>query len=284
MLCLVGFEGIAAAQMPAPGGAAYGGSGASAPAHGDALARGASLTARRRAALARGEAGKTRRRTRTRAGRRITVPVELSVGPAAFAFGNLFTNGKAFGGALYEDQPVHYGLRINIAAIIDYEFVRKHPRLVPRKYRRMFKPGSEVRITPGILALIPRDIIISPKLNRTGVYGATWELLGVGVDLFESSTSNLSVDAGLLATYAYIDSDLYDSATHFLRPGVSLGLSAGTMLSDSFGLSAGWNSNLYIPQKLGGGVFEMGEGADSLWHIGEAFVMLRFRFPYTTTM
>lgn len=252
------------------------------PTNSDKTAQGARRT-RKRSARSR-SASRTSRRSRSRAKRKITVPVELGVGPAFFAFANPFSDGNLLSGPLTEDQSFRYGLRINLAAIITHDFVRKHPRLVPRKYRSMFKPGSEVRYTPGVLALIPRDLIISPKVNHTGVYGATWEFLRLGINLLGSAKSNLSVGAGLLATYAYIDSDLANLSTHFLRPGISLGLSAGTMLSDSFGLSIGWNSNFYIPQAIGGGILELGEGQRSLWHIGEAFLMLRFRFPYTTTL
>lgn len=223
-------------------------------------------------------------KTRKRAPRQVTVPVELGVGPAFFAFSNPISGGEVLGGPLTEGQMFHYGLRIDIAAIITYDFVRKNPRLVPRKYRSMFKPGSEFRYTPGILALIPRDIIISPKLNDTGVYGANWQLLGIGIDLLSSPKANLNVGAGLLATYAYIDSDLPNTSTHFLRPGASVGLSAGAMLTDTIGLRLGWNSNFYIPQEIGGGILDMGEGDRSLWHIGEAYLQLRVRFPYTTTL
>src|SRR5699024_9915571 len=127
---------------------------------------------------------------------------------AFFSLANPFSGSGILSGPLFEDQPFHYGIRIEMAAIIDYEFVRKYPHVVPRTYRRMFKRDTVVRYTPGILALIPRDIIISPKFNHTGVYGATWEFLSAGLDLLGSSKAHLSVGAGLLATYAYIDSEL----------------------------------------------------------------------------
>lgn len=236
-----------------------------------------------------GSSRRSRSRSRTRRSRKrksneVTVPVDVGVGPAFFSLGNPLQGDQLLSGPIVEDQPFHYGLRFSMAAIIDYEFVRTHKGLVPTKYRSMFKPGSEVRYTPGILAIIPRDLIISPKTNNTGVYGATWQLLHVGIDLLKGSKSRLGVGAGLLATYAYIDSDAFASPTHFLRPGVSVGLDFGTMFNDSFGISAGWDSNFYIPQDIGGPILQAGEADASLWHIGEAFVMLHFRFPYTTTL
>lgn len=255
-------------------------SGAARPASAEAIGarrkRGTRPSSRRR--------GATRPAPARRAKRAVTVPVELSVGPAFFAFANPISGGQLLSGPLTEGQTFQYGLRIDVAAIITHEFVQKNPRLVPRKYHSMFKPGSELRYTPGILGLIPRDIIISPKFNHTGAYGANWELMGIGADLLSSPTANLNLGAGLLATYVYIDSDRVDTTTHFLRPGLSVGLSAGTMLGDSFGVRVGWNSNFYIPQALGGGILETGEGERSLWHIGEAYLQLRFRFPFTTTL
>lgn len=286
MLALVGFpQQLAAEVTPAAEaaknpGASAGQSPAGTVGQGQKKGRRPKSSSRKPRAKSKGK----RRPSRKRAPKEVTVPVELSVGPAFFAFSNPYSGGEVLGGPLTQGQMFHYGLRIDIAAIITHEFVQKNPRLVPRKYKSMFKPGSEVRFTPGILALIPRDIIISPKFNDTGIYGANWELMAIGIDLLSASRANLNLGAGLLATYVYIDSDLPDTSTHFLRPGISLGLSAGAMLSDSFGLRIGWNSNFYIPQAIGGGVLEMGKGDQSLWHIGEAYLQLRFRFPFTTTI
>lgn len=289
MLLLVGFPQLGAAEEMPPSanaersGASAGHSAARADHQGKRGKRPKS-SARKSRAKSKGKRPTGRPTGRPRAKKKVTVPVEVGVGPAFFALSNPYSGGEVLGGPLTEGQLFQYGVRIDIAAIITHEFVQKNPRLVPRKYKSMFKPGSEFRYTPGILALIPRDLIISPKLNDTGAYGANWELMALGIDLLSSSNANLNLGAGLLATYIYIDSELAEASTHFLRPGISLGLSAGAMLSDSFGLRIGWNSNFYIPQAIGGGILEMGEGDQSLWHIGEAYLQLRFRFPFTTTI
>ncbi len=277
---VIGTEQAASAQvLPLPG--ARSGVADAQGAHPDPRLQGGSRGRRRRVTRrGRGRANAPR----GAAGGQVTVPVDVGVGPAFFAFGNPSLDKGSLTGPVYDDQPFHYGLRLGVAAVIDYEFVRKHSRLVPAKYRGMFKPGSEVKITPGALALIPRDIIISPKTNHTGVFGATWELLHVGMNLLGSGHTHLSVGAGLLATYAYIYSDAFASPTHFLRPGVCAGIKFSTMFSDTVGLSAGWDSNFYIPQDIGGGIFQSGTGDNALWHIGEAFVMLHVRFPYTTSL
>jgi hypothetical protein len=245
---------------------------------------GMSRDERRRAHQARRRAQQRKKRSssRKRSSREVTATVDVAAGPSFFTFGNPFQNGEVLSGPVYEDQPIHYGIRFDAAAIIDYEFYRKNRDLVPRKYRGMFKPDTEIRYAPAAVALIPRNLYISPKTKNTGVYGATWELMAIGLTLLKSDSTKLSVGAGLLATYAYIDSDVFES-THFLRPGASLGLNIGTMFSETFGMSVGWDSNFYLPQDIGGGIME-GSGDDALWHIGEGFLMFHYRFPYTTTI
>jgi hypothetical protein len=244
----------------------------------DSSSRGDSSSRDRSRRASEGSAAERRRRSKE-----VTVPVDLSVGPSFFMFGNLFTGDDVLSGPIYEDQPVHYGLRFNMAAVIDYEFVRKNPHVVPRKYRGMFKEDTVVFYKPAALSLIPRNLYLSPKRQNTSVYGATWKLLGVGLNLIQTSSARLGVGVGGLLTYAHIDSDAFASPTHFLRPGLSLDAQLAIMLSDTIGFSAGWSSNFYLPQDIGGGIMD-GSGDDALWHIGESFVMLHYRFPFMTTL
>jgi hypothetical protein len=222
------------------------------------------------------------RKPRRKRSREVTATVDVGVGPAFYAFGNPLSGGALLSGPIYEDQPWHYGLRFDAAAIIDYEFYRQNRHLVPRKYRGMFKPDTEIRYAPAAVALIPRNIYFSPKTKNTGVYGATWELARLGLSLVKTSSTRLSVGAGALLTYAYIDSDVFES-THFLRPGASVGVELGTMFSDTWGMSLGWDSNFYLPQNIGGSILE-GDDDDALWHVGEGFLMIHYRFPYTTKL
>ena len=45
-----------------------------------------------------------------------------------------------------------------------------------------------------------------------------------------------------------------------------------------FGVSFGWASAFYVPQQLG--TLGLGPLDDSVWHVGQAFLKLHFRFPY----
>jgi hypothetical protein len=97
-----------------------------------------------------------------------------------------------------------------------------------------------------------------------------------------SDAPRLDVSAGLLLSYAYITSTTLPSPTHFLRPGLELKAELEFPIQQDFRISIGWASSLYPPQEVGGDVFKMGDPDVSIWHIGQAFVLLHFRFPYET--
>lgn len=213
--------------------------------------------------------GKRKRRKRGP----ITVPVDLGIGPAV----HMIT------GPLQDDQTLHYGLKISLEAIIGRDLILQNLHRVPKKYRSMAKKQTEVRFRPGVLAVIPDTLYVSPRNARTAMYGANWRLLGVGTGFGEAV--RLALGARLNVTYAYIDSeDPKLGTTHLLRPGLSADAELEVPLAESFLVSLGWSSCFYPPQTVGGPVFEWGEVDESVWHVGQAFLKLHFRFPYTTTL
>ncbi|HLL06877.1 MAG TPA: hypothetical protein VK539_40255 [Myxococcaceae bacterium] len=203
--------------------------------------------------------------------RRITAPVDIAVGPTALLFF----------GPVFDDQPIHTGLRINVEAVLDKEWLRKHQALIPRKQRGRVSKMGEIRYAPAVLGLIPETLIISPKYKNTGMYGATWKPLGFGLGLTPSPV-RLSLDAGLVLTYAYMYSDTLPN-THFLRPGLQLTADLEFQLSESFLVSLGWSSAAYIPQRVGT-FTETKPLNGSIFHVGQAFLLLHFRVPFTVTM
>ncbi|MCP3104652.1 hypothetical protein LZ198_37890 [Myxococcus sp. K15C18031901] len=200
---------------------------------------------------------------------RVEVPVDVGVGPAAFLFF----------GPIFEDQPVHTGLKLSVEAVLDKDWLRKNQRAIPTRYRKYARSLNEVRISPSLL--IPDALIVSPKLRDTGMYGATWKPLALTLPL-SSGPARLAVGTGLLLTYAYMHSSTLPS-THFLRPGAELGVELELALSQSFLVSLGWESALYIPQELGGlGLPD--RLRDGIFHVGQAYLQLHVRFPYTTRL
>lgn len=206
----------------------------------------------------------------------VTVPVDLGIGPAMY-----LVSGRV------ADDQLHAGLKISLQAIIDQQTLRAHPDRIPPRFRAQVLRLKEVRISPSIL--IPDALIISPKIRNTGIYGVTWRPLSVTLPLVQGDSGRLALGAGLLLTYAYLTSDLPDlPTTHFLRPGIDVGAELEIAFGPHFLVSAGWSSGFYLPQELGS--FGTGEldspGAldRTLWHFGQAFLKLHFRFPYATSL
>ena len=195
----------------------------------------------------------------------LEVPVDVGVGPAAYFLS----------GPVYRDQPLHAGLKIDVQAVLDRALIRANERRVPARYRKAAEQMDEVRISPSIF--IPDALILSPKLRHTGLYGLTWRPLSVGVP-FGSGPAHLKLSAGLLATAFFLHSDTLPN-TLFARPGADVSAVLELMASRSFGLGIGWQSAFYVPQQLGH-FTGLGPFSQVVWHIGQAFVQLHFRFPY----
>jgi hypothetical protein len=212
-----------------------------------------------------------------RAGR-IRVPVDIGVGPAAYYF---------FGPIVGNRGAVpHFGLKLNVYAVIDQSVIAANRASIPPQYQSMADRVSEVRISPSFF--IPDSFIISPKLSAfdsTGIYGVTWRPLALGVPLIgggkKKGAVRLGLSAGLLLTYAFIYSDLFPT-THFIRPGLDAMLELEVALSKSFLFSLGWASQIYVPQQLG--QFGIGPLDQSIFHVGQAFLKLHFRFPITQNL
>ncbi|QSQ18503.1 hypothetical protein [Myxococcus landrumensis] len=200
---------------------------------------------------------------------RVTVPVDVGVGPAAFMFF----------GPVFDDQPIHTGVKVSVEAVLDKQWLSKNQRSIPARYRKYAKSLDEVRISPSLF--IPDSLIISPQLRNTGMYGVTWKPLELGVPL-TSGPARLSVGGGLLLTYAFLHSRTL-SNTHFVRPGAEVGVDLELQLSKSFLISLGWESALYVPQELGGlGLPD--RVRDGIFHVGQAYLQFHVRFPYTTRL
>jgi len=200
---------------------------------------------------------------------KLTVPVDVGVGPAFYWIQ----------GPVADDQPVHFGLKLSIAAVIDQETIRKNQRRIPAQYRKLAKSMDEVRYSPSLL--IPDALIISPKIKNTGLYGITWRPVGLSVPLTKGA-ARLRLSSGLLLPYAFLHSATLPT-THFVRPGLDLLADLEIAVTKSFLVSFGWSSGLYIPQKLGGFGFTT-KLDETMWHLGQGFLMFHVRFPYSTSI
>ena len=199
----------------------------------------------------------------------VEVPVNVGVGPAFF-----FITGD-----VQENHSPHTGLQLDVAAIIDKPTLKKAKGKIPKKYRKQVLRLNEVRV--GVL-YIPDSLILSPgDGNKASVYGATWRPLSAGVPV-----GPLRFSAGALLTYAFMDGDAIGGSTHFFRPGLDARVSFEAPLGDAFRVSAGWSSGLYVPQTLGGAfeTIDASGASNTVWHMGQAFAVLHYRFPYKTRL
>lgn len=201
--------------------------------------------------------------TPSQAAERPEVLLDVGVGPSA----NLFF------GPVFNDQPVHWGLKLSLEAIANQAAIQRNLRRVPKQYRSRASKMKEVRLKP--LWFLPDTLFISPPVNGTGMYGVNFAPIGFGVAAGE--TARVSLGANLAVTYAYLFSNRIPT-THFLRPGISVDLEFELAPVKSFAISTGWQSTFYIPQQLGS--FGVGPIDQSIFHVGQAFLKLHFRTPY----
>ncbi len=207
---------------------------------------------------------------------KVTIPLDVGVGPAL----------NHFFGPIGDDQMFHYGIKLDVAAIINKQVIEQNLDKVPSKYRNMAKKIDEMKIYP--LWWLPDSLIISPKVENTAMYGITFRPLHLGMNLFRAGPVNLSVSAGAVLTYAYISNDKWvnGDSMHFLRPGADARAELGIMFSQNVGISLGWSSAFYVPQAVDqkdSGMFDVPGIENSIWHNGQAFLLFHYRFPYSTS-
>lgn len=226
---------------------------------------------------------RSRRRPAPRPAGPITVPIDVGVGPAL-----LLPNPPAFA-----SQPMFTGLSLSIAAVIDQELIRDHASQIPPGLRRAARGLHEVRYRPWFLAVVPELLVVSPQLeglSSTGMYGAVWRPLGIGLTLFDEPVS-VALNGALDVAALYVHSTALgggsataQSHTVFLRPGLNLELVLEVPLTDALLLSTGWSSDLFVPQPFGGAPWEIVPLDDALWHLGGPFLKVHVRIPYTVEL
>ena len=223
------------------------------------------------------------RRPASRPAGPVTVPIDIGVGPAL-----LLPNPPAFAA-----QPMFTGLSLSIAAVIDQELIREHANRIPPGMRKAARGLNEVRYRPWFLAIVPKLLVLSPQLeglSSTGMYGAVWRPLGIGLTLLDEPVRvavNGAVDVAALYLHSTTlggGSAATQSHTLFLRPGLNLELVFKLPLTESLLLSGGWSSDLFIPQPFGRAPWEILPLDDALWHLGGPFLKVHVRIPYTVAL
>ena len=214
---------------------------------------------------------KQKKRKRAKTGP-VDIPIDIGIGPAV----HMVT------GPVQDEQAYHLGVKISLAAVVDQALIKSQSHRIPKKYRKMASRMDEVRIRPGPVMLVPDTIYISPEQDGTSMYGANWRFIGLGVPLIK--VPRFSISTGLNMSYAYLGGSKAIEKTHFLRPGLDVTAGLEIPFSKSFLISVGWSSYFYPPQEIGGEIFALGQKDTSIWHMGQGFLKLHFRVPYTVQL
>ena len=200
------------------------------------------------------------------------IPIDVGIGPAA----------HFISGAVQADQLVHTGLVVSIDAIIDKALINTYKNRIPEKYRDLALSVDEARVSPSIF--IPDTLFISPKQQQ---HRPIRLVLAPGergyATHWQPRPAADRTQRGLRLTYLYMHSTSLPSPTHFIRPGVDLGVDAEIPVSTNVLFSMGWNSQAYIPQEIGGSVASFGTPDTWMWHVGQAYLKVHYRFPYTVS-
>lgn len=210
---------------------------------------------------------------RKRRGGGITVPIDVGIGPV----------GLLGASSVYQDQLVHTGMALSIGAVLDKQLIEANRDRVPAQYREQIKHVDSIFYRPFWLMLVPETLILSFPIWNTGMYGAIWRPIGLGIPL-KMGSSKLTAGAALDLAYVYMHSTTLPQPTHFVRPGVNLHLTLLIPFTEFFLVSTGWSSDFFIPQPLGEPPWAFWPLENSLWHLGGPFLKLHFRIPYTVQL
>jgi len=198
----------------------------------------------------------------------VTVPVDIGVGPAFLGIS----------GPVRQQRTWHTGLSLTLEAIVDRKTIRKFKNRIPKKYRDFALRLDEVRIRPAWF-LVPETVFLSPKGPAdTGVYGASWHLLGISVPL-STKPFRLAPEVAIPLTWIHIQSDSLPSPTNVVRLGIQGRVDLEIPITKGLLVSGGWSSDVFAPQPLGGGVFTFRPADEAVWHIGQAYAQLHVRIP-----
>lgn len=200
------------------------------------------------------------------------IPLNIGIGPAFNYIPSIIS----------EDQLLHYSLKLDLYAALDREFIESHKSRIPKKYRGFVENKDELRIS---YIFIPESIILSPKINNTGMYGVNFRPISIGLPVVKTEKFKSRFNLGLNLTYIFIHSDkIFDGSgnMNFLRPGLNLQFDNIARLTRKFLVSFGLDAYFYIPQRVekDSPIFESGELDKSIWFILQGYIILNFRTPY----
>ena len=215
----------------------------------------------------------------TYAKQKTTIPINIGLG---IGFNH-------YNGLIGDDQLFHGALKIDLHAIIDKQTIKQNKKKIPKQYRKMAMKLDEVHIKKW---WIPNEIIISPKIHNTSIYGINFRPIGTNIILSKAKPIKFIIGAGLNLTYLNINSSTLfeadssdDKTMHFFRPGIDINPDFKIKFTKKFNISLGAKSMFYIPQTVSStdGIFGVGGfNENSLWNMNQLYIMFNLIIPYKT--
>lgn len=203
----------------------------------------------------------------------VEIPINVGIGPSLFWFPGLTP-----------DRDLHTGVRLEIYAVIDQAMIKKFKNRIPKKFRRMATAQQEIHVAPSLMMLIPDAIIISPG-DTSSIYGATWTLLGLGVNLVNSSRFDASVSVNFpTLTYLHVQSPANNPEnSNLFGIGATPALLTQIRITDNWLLGLSYYHTFQLPLEMN--QFERANGTQKTWnHFGEISAVLHYRFPMMQKM
>lgn len=175
-----------------------------------------------------------------------------------------------FGEPLSDIDPWIPGFNLDIGVAVSGEVARSK---APNRWKSKIPKDGEVVVRPLWLALVPRQVVLSPGGKLT-VVGMTWELLGL------SGGWSLSDAASIKAGVQFPEIEwlgAWGPATRNSGSFLGVGISPDTHLqidpASWLRLDLGWAHHLDIPF----GSFQLEQGHLLPWSWGSAYFQLHLR-------
>lgn len=203
----------------------------------------------------------------------VEIPINVGMGPSLFWLPGIV-----------DDRDWHTGVRLDLYAVLDQPTIKKFKNRIPKKFRGMATAQREIHISPMIMYLVPDAIIISPG-DSSSIYGATWTLFGIGLNLVDTPFLEASANLDLPSlTYLWASSTANNpDNTHLFGIGASPSLNSLVHLSDNWLLGLSYYHTVQLPLTMG--AYQRDSGPEKQWtHFGEISAMLHYRFPMRQTI
>ena len=205
----------------------------------------------------------------------VEIPINIGLGPAVIrSLEKLQPD---------EEDSVYYGLKLDIAAVVDKETIDKNKGKIPKKFQKAAGKLHEVRVSH---FSIPDMIFVGGNSDRRKLYGASWRPFALSMS-GGGTTIRFGKSLWHKLVLAFFEQKIFDADTAeeettrnpLLRPGLDLRFQTQLRITRSFYFSMGAGSNFLIPQEVV--IQKNPEATRSVWRLDEAYAALHFRFPVT---